>query len=186
MTLLIKRGVYFIIEQPRSSVMWEHPAMKKFLSRWKSLIDTAENQIGAHNLENRKDTILKGWAPHLKSKRLNRKMTKQERAWMADGNTKATTVYWKEGATKRSRGTKHLKSTQSYPVSFGCSHALAFKDLDSEMDEPPHLVGTDTEDSDSADSCLNDVLNNDPEYFAGSASIAAGFVREQAVQAVRL
>ena len=31
LVLALKRGVHFIIEQPKSSVMWLHPRMKQFL-----------------------------------------------------------------------------------------------------------------------------------------------------------
>ena len=31
LVLAFKRGVHFIVEQPRSSVMWNHPRMKQFM-----------------------------------------------------------------------------------------------------------------------------------------------------------
>jgi len=107
LTLLIKRGVYFIIEQPKSSVMFNHPAVKRFKERYEDRIEEADLQMGHWTLENRKDTTLWGWAPHLSSDRINRKMTRQERAWMADGQKVQTTHYWTQNGKKRSRGTEN-------------------------------------------------------------------------------
>ena len=106
LTLLIKRGVYFVIEQPKSSVMFKHPAVQRFKERYADKIEEAGLQMGHWTLENRKDTTLWGWAPHLSSDRINRKMTRQERAWMADGQKVETTHYWTQNGKKRSRGTE--------------------------------------------------------------------------------
>ena len=187
LTLLIKRGVYFIVEQPRSSIMWKHPVFKRFLRRWSGLIEDAHPQLGAFSLESRKDTILKGYAPHLSSKRLQRKMSRQQRRWMEDGHKTQTTIYWKEdGGVKRSRGTKKLKSTQAYPLGLGCANAGAFFELSppESLQEPHdlHPSDTDSDDTDSDDSCFADLSSGDAEYFAGHASVARSLCTEKAVQ----
>ena len=63
LTMLIKRGCYFVIEQPGSSVMFNHPAVEKFKKRWERYISQAKLQMGHWTLESQKDTILWGWVP---------------------------------------------------------------------------------------------------------------------------
>ena len=117
------------------------------------------------------------FAPHLRSSRLNRVMTKQERQWMSDGHTRRTTHYFTQDGVKRSRGTPELKLTQAYPFSFGCAHALAYSEVvrTSDREAPDELHPSDTEDdsnTDSDDSCLADLLTGQPDYFVSSASVA--------------
>ena len=193
LTVCIKRGVFFVVEQPRSSIMWSHFAFRRFIRRWDALLDWATNQQGAWSLDSRKDTILFGYAPHLKSDRMNRMMTAEERKWMADGHTTHTTHYYTgDDGVKRSRGTNRLKKTQAYGLSFGCAHALAYNEIapptnreapndldpvntDDDSTPPPSLV-------DSEDSCLNDLKYDDPEYFCGSAPVAGALAKEHDVQ----
>ena len=186
LTLLIKRGFYFVVEQPRSSIIWEHPVFKRFLRRWSLLIDDADPQLGSFSLDSRKDTKLRGTAPHLSSGRMRRKMSRQQRRWMDDGHRAKTTVYWKENGVKKSRGTSVLKSTQAYPVALGCANAGAFFELSppQSLQQPHglHPSDTDSDDTDSDDSCFADLRSGDAEHFVGKEAVARSLGNEKAVQ----
>jgi hypothetical protein len=58
--LCIKRGVHWVIEQPISSVLWDHPRMQAVLEKYADRIDTAVVQMGAYNLEAEKTLKLVG------------------------------------------------------------------------------------------------------------------------------
>ena len=187
-----KRGLYFIIEQPSSSVMWEHPRLRKLLERInrKMGIHTANIHLGCFTLEQPKEVTLQGNAPHIQ--RLSRRMTTEERALMRDnGHRKPTATHWvsKDGK-KRSRGSEDLKATQSYPTGFGCHHALAYIDevpLVAPSDSQPGLClsPSDTESDSSmssADSCLGDFLAHDDSFFAAASSSSAELSREMQVR----
>ena len=77
LVLCMKRGVYWIIEQPESSIMWNHPMMAKVLKRFGHLISTVNPEMGAWSLETPKPSILKGTAPYFS--KLGRRMDAAER-----------------------------------------------------------------------------------------------------------
>jgi hypothetical protein len=122
--LCIARGVYFIIEQPMSSCMWEYPKFAKFLKKHPE-IKQIKLQMGAYGLLAQKDTILMGTAPYLGA--LGRKMVQSEIQHVAAEAMETTVTYIDEGGTKRCHGGKDLKQTQAYPLGFGAAHALAYK-----------------------------------------------------------
>lgn len=165
-------GVYFIIEQPASTVMFSYPRLQKLLARMGSAVTWVKIEMGCFNLEMAKNTLLVGWAPHLAA--MGRRMSSNERAMMrsAGGKKKKTSHHWTDGGKKRSRGGRDLKATQSYPMGFGCHHALQYERnvpvCDPTDDDFPGLVDSDTE-SDSSiphdDPCLADIINGDPYAF---------------------
>ena len=63
--LAIKRGVFFIIEQPASSIMWDHPRLKAVLEKYSDILFRCELQLGSYNYEVPKATVLIGTAPQL-------------------------------------------------------------------------------------------------------------------------
>ena len=58
------RGVYWVVEQPRSSVLFEHPRFKKILQLQD--VEMVTTELGAHGGPSKKDTILAGTAPYMK------------------------------------------------------------------------------------------------------------------------
>jgi len=90
LVLCIKRGVHFIVEQPASSVMWQHPRMAKFLDRFGCHITTIKMQMGSYSLQSPKDTTLVGTPPYMT--RLARNMTAVEREAMKQQQLKTATV----------------------------------------------------------------------------------------------
>lgn len=78
LALCVVRRVYFIVEQPASSIMFSHPLLSRFLEEVQHSI--AVVQLGAFSLECPKSIHLYGNAPWMSA--LNRTMTPTERAAM--------------------------------------------------------------------------------------------------------
>jgi len=127
--LCIKRGVHWIIEQPSSSVMWDHPRLQAVLGKYKNMTYTATVELGTYNLEARKELRLVGTSPHLRALD-GTKMTAEQRMYMnMDEDRKRTAKHWKTADGRpMSRATEDLKPTQSYPLGFGAANAVAFYD----------------------------------------------------------
>ena len=175
------RGAHFLIEQPASSVMFLHPVLNKFIQKLGSAWHSVTLHMGCYSLEMPKETILCGWAPWLY--KLERRMTPTERYYMNRTKTKDTATHWVDKGTgkKRTRGGKDLKSSQSYPMSFGCAHALAYDEfkskevrISSDDDSWPGLIdlsGDDNSDGEGEE-CFADIYENKPELFVGKAALA--------------
>jgi hypothetical protein len=173
------RSVTFVIEQPASTIMFKYPRLKKLLDRFGDCINWAYVEMGCWSREMAKNTVLVGSGPHIN--RMGRRMTAQERKWMRGGHQKESATHWTSThGKKRSRGGKDLKPSQSYPMGFGCMHALEYKasfpPSNPSDSEPPPLIDLDT-DSDSSldgmdDPCLADLKYNDAEWFCGSGQMS--------------
>jgi hypothetical protein len=122
--LCIARGVYFIIEQPTSTCMWEYPNFVDFLNKHPE-INRVKLQMGAYGLLAQKDTMLLGTAPYLEA--LHRRMVQSEIQHVANEAMQTTVSYIDGGGAKRCHGGKDLKQTQAYPLGFGAAHALAYQ-----------------------------------------------------------
>lgn len=183
------RGIFWIIEQPASSIMFDHPMLSRFLQKLGSLVTKVELHMGCFNLELSKPTILLGWAPYLE--KLQRRMTPLERFWMNRTKSRDVATHWVDSKSgkKRSRGGTDLKPTQSYPISFGCAHALAYAEFKEESDsEPPPLLDLDSDKEDEVDllnfeaddsssdsdgaEALADIFEGNPGLFIGKAQLA--------------
>jgi hypothetical protein len=148
--------------------MFEHPRLKAVLARFESLIFKVHLQMGAFGLQSQKDTILIGTAPYLH--KLARRMTHAEKEAMRESSDHVqTTVRYEDSkGIKRCVGTKDLKKTQAYPLSFGAAHALAYHYCVHEAKAQlcPALDPEDTDDSDlEGDDALIDIWSNKPNYW---------------------
>ncbi len=125
--LCIKRGVFWVIEQPVSTIMFEYAPFKRFLQRHAPLIKTARLHMGAFGLLAEKQTVLLGTAPHVEQ--LTRAMSTTDKHDLRERADAVRTVHTKFDVVGRRRvqGTRDLKSTQAYPLQFGAAHALAFQ-----------------------------------------------------------
>lgn len=136
--LCIARGVYYIIEQPRSSCMFEYGPFKAFLQKHHA--GSVFTEMGAFGMKAEKDMILLGTAPYLP--KLVRRLTFDQRQELRTNKKgkKETAIYSiRPDGTKGVQGGRDLKSTQAYPIGFGCAHALAFQAHESSaeaVDEP--------------------------------------------------
>jgi hypothetical protein len=131
------RGVYYIIEQPRSSIMFEYPPFAKFLQKHPAR--TCHTEMGAFGMKAEKDTILKGTAPYISE--LERRLNSQERKRLRLDASKTKTSVEGENCLggKTRRGTPDLKATQAYPLEFGCAHALKFQAHDLAKADDEHV-----------------------------------------------
>jgi len=120
------RGVFYIIEQPHSTIMWQHPDLKRVLEDKQHPVFRVHMDLGAWSLDNQKPTTLVGTAPWLPQ--LERRMTPTERLALQlnDARVETAVKYEDKRGIKRCQGTSALKSTQSYSMNFGSAHALAF------------------------------------------------------------
>jgi len=175
LTLCFKRQVYWIIEQPKSSVLWEHPRARRFLLRWQHFVSDALVDMGCFNLRCQKSLLLRSWAPYLPN--LCRSMTRKERKWMKAGHQLQHTRHTTSECGKKKRtGKKKPKLTQAYPMGFGCAHALCYQEhvlslpsasAANTMPQPLNLSPSDTEDSEigTDDEYLFDLIKNQPDHW---------------------
>ena len=126
--LCIARGVYYIIEQPRSSCMFEYAPFAAFLQKHPAT--SVSTEMGAFGMKAEKDTILMGTAPYLPM--LVRRLTPEQRKEIRSDNSKKQTavVSYRADGSRNVHGGRDLKSTQAYPIGFGCAHALSFQSHD--------------------------------------------------------
>ena len=125
----VARGVYFIVEQPHSTVMFEYPPFKQWLaSDAAGCVQRIQMQMGAYGLRAVKDTVLLGTAPYLG--KLARRMTRSERDALSSSRMNTTVSYTDANGKRCVHGGKDLKATQAYPERFGIAHALAFDTCD--------------------------------------------------------
>jgi hypothetical protein len=123
--ICVARCVYFIIEQPLSSIMFQYPAWQRFLDRHRSVLQV-NLEKGAFGAGSKKPTMLVGTAPYLPA--LGRRMSALQRHELdARGAVLTTIVTEDEAGNRRAHGSQHLKATQSYPLAFGAAHANAFR-----------------------------------------------------------
>jgi len=168
--LAIKRGVFFIIEQPASSIMWDHPRLKAVLEKYSDILFRCELQLGSYNYEVPKATVLIGTAPQLQH--LGRRMSPNERLWMRSFDDRIHTASHDHTG---SRGNRNLRPTQAYPAGFGAAHALAYRDLnlyDLGMPMTPgHTLDLSDDDAipglidDEPDPYLEDLYREDSQYW---------------------
>ncbi len=121
--ILSLRGVYWIIEQPMSSLMWQYPAMAGCLRRHG--LAPVHLDMGAYGGRSLKPTHLVGTAPYIQD--LRRSCSALQRQRLATEGVATATATLDEHGRKRPQGTAALKGTQAYPEGFGASHALAFQ-----------------------------------------------------------
>ncbi len=118
------KGVYWILEQPANSVLWQYPAMRDCLDRQGA--QSCALEMGAYGAQSVKPTTLMGTAPFLRE--LERKCSKELRHCSSNEGVVTTTKWTDTQGRKRCQGTDQLKGTQQYPEGFGAAVALAFKD----------------------------------------------------------
>ena len=121
--ILTLRGVFWIIEQPTNSVMWDYPAMQACLQRH-GIRQGVQLDMGAYGGTSLKPTTLMGTAPYLWV--LERRCPRGLRERLSLEGVVTTTTWTDESGQKRAQGTAELKGTQAYPEGFGAAHALAF------------------------------------------------------------
>ena len=123
---IFRHGIFYIIEQPRTSIMWKHPRLKKTLKRHKALKVRAD--LGALGAESLKPVILAGTAPYLS--KLQVVAPKKVRAKIQQKNKETgfrTTIQYVDrfGRRKFKGSSKMLKDTQSYPTGLGVAVGFA-------------------------------------------------------------
>jgi hypothetical protein len=119
--LCIARGVFFIIEQPESTCMWEFPPFARFLKKHPE-VKSIRLQMGAYGLLATKGTILMGTAPYLDA--LARKMTQSEVNHVQACSMQTTVTYVDASGKKRCHGGKDL--TKNASVSFRVRRCACF------------------------------------------------------------
>ena len=111
-------GIYVIIEQPESSILWEHPDVKELLRLMPNLC-TVATEMGAFGSNVRKRLCLKGtppWLPHL-----SRKCSWKDRVRITLHRGKHGLV--RRGINKAGKptatGIGNLTASAAYPKEFG-------------------------------------------------------------------
>lgn len=123
LAVLTGRGVYWIVEQPASSVLWDYPAMRRCLTEH-GLKHPTVMDMGAFGGSSVKPTHLWGTAPYLGE--LARTCSAPERLQLRLAGVQTTLRSTDAQGRRRCQGTADLKGTQAYPWGFGAAHALAF------------------------------------------------------------
>ncbi len=123
--ILTLRGVYWIIEQPATSVMYQYPALRDCLRRH-GCTEPCVLDMGAYGGTSQKPTHLVGTAPYLG--KLARRCDPQLKLRLAVEGVQTTTRWLDADGRLRCQGTAALKGTQAYPEGFGAAHALCFQE----------------------------------------------------------
>lgn len=126
--LCMKRGVYWIVEQPRSSRLFEHPRWLYMIKRY-PCIEVAEPDMGVYTLDVEKASVLAGTAPYLKS--MGRRLTAFGKELVrSNPNRKVTTTSYIDSTGKRRCvGAADLKGTEAYAMGFGLHHAKLYEEM---------------------------------------------------------
>jgi hypothetical protein len=121
-SICFARRCGFVLEQPGSSILWRHPAMahvqrvaRSFGGRW-HLICTYMHHFGAGHVKRTELCSNESWTHHLARAHPGRVRTEKPAA---------TTRRRKSDGKLQCSGTRHLKSTQTYPVGFGVEVATS-------------------------------------------------------------
>ena len=128
LVLCIMRGVWWIVEQPGSSVLFMHPRWKWLVRHYGHLMKTVKLDMGVFNLRFIKDTVLVGTAPYLEN--MGRRLSRDDRLAVRDnGHRVATTTDFTDSTGRKRTNGNHeqLKPTQAYDMGFGCQHALEYQ-----------------------------------------------------------
>lgn len=120
--LLSSRGVYWIVEQPASTVLFDYPAMRDRLQHSRAMVCRLD--MGAFGAESVKPTVLVGTAPQLQH--LARTCSGLERQHLHAEGVQTTVRSTDASGRQRCTGTKALKATQAYPWGFARVHAFHF------------------------------------------------------------
>ena len=160
--LCIKRGVFFIVEQPWSSIVWQHPRWQYLEKKYGHLLHYVETDMGIYTLELMKKTVLVGTAPYLPE--LGKVLTPAGRQAVLDNpNKKATAkLYVDSEGNTRTQGGPDLKGTEEYSIMFGARHALLYKSTlgSAAENQVPGMslqdCDSDSEIGDEPESCFED------------------------------
>ena len=77
LVLCIKRGIYWLLEQPASSALFRHPRWLWLIKRFGRFIRSIKFDMGAWRVDCVKSTILVGTAPYIED--IGRRLTSNER-----------------------------------------------------------------------------------------------------------
>ena len=126
---LHKRGIFYIIEQPRSSVMFQHPRLHNLLRKHKA--KRVSDELGQYGAETLKPVLFVGTAPFIT--KLGGQCTPQQRQKLKTSGHKTCFVYYnRKGKLSYNGKAKILKDTQSYPSGLGVAVGLAYQQHQSE------------------------------------------------------
>lgn len=132
--ILEAKMVFWLYEQPQSSLLWQHPRMQQYIS--KRTVFKSHMWMGAFGAASPKGTVL--WGPYQTVSWFALPLPK-DRAWATDLTTKTE----KNGRTQVT-GSKGLKGSQTYPSEFGLAtvsiwRRTAFKAYDMEGAKLPNV-----------------------------------------------
>ena len=160
-------GLFWILEQPTSSILQDHPTFQRNAKRLGK--KQAFLWMRCFGAATPKGTQLWGNAPWLK--KTQRKLRKSE--LLGDETLKVVKYTKKADGSKSVSGDSGLKATQSYPPLFGaaiCSYHKAFLDKNvGSLASDTELSSSTSTNSSSDDSCIADILS-DSEFMKGLSS----------------
>ena len=113
-----------MIEQPWSSIVFEHPRWQYLERRLGHLLHYVECDMGVYTLDLVKKSVLVGTAPYLSN--LGKAITPEGRRIVLENpkKKKTATKYIDKDGKPRSQGGPDLKGTENDSMSFGAAHAL--------------------------------------------------------------
>ena len=129
--LCLHRRVFWIIEQPDSSVMSRYPRLARLLAAHRYV--SAELSMGAYGGPTKKGTVLFGTSPNILSlAKTCSELDKQDIAASSSGICVTRYVVTTDNK-RRSTGGPDLRQTQSYPIGFGAAVGRVFHELQSRI-----------------------------------------------------
>ena len=183
--LCIKRGVFWIVEQPWTSIVWNHPRWQYLEKRFGEHIVYVEHDMGAYTLDVVKKSVFVGTAPYIKD--LGTVLTPEGRRLVLNNPIKKQTgVRCIDGeGVSRSKGGKDLKKTEHYAMAFGCRHANLYDSTCNsyaEAGEPGYDIRSDAStDSEIGDEewCFEDFKNNPDCYKLDDTSVTKSSLKKR-------
>lgn len=127
--LCLRRRIFWIIEQPDSSLMSHYPRLARLLIAHRC--EYVKLSMGAYGGPIAKGTVLFGTCPIML--KLVKSMSALDKSDIRDsraaGSLQVTRYTVMEDGTRRSTGGKDLRGTQSYPIGFGAALGREFHEL---------------------------------------------------------
>jgi hypothetical protein len=176
--LCIKRGVYWLVEQPWTSTVWSHPRWLYLTRKYGDQIKWVETDMGIFTLDLVKKTIIVGTAPYIH--KLGKILSPEARKFVIDNPEKkhTSTPYIDSSGKPRTNGGPDLKGTEEYPMGFGARHALLYQEAcghfatEPKPGMPLEACDSDSEIGEEDEACLRDFRDgfHTFEYNTGSSS----------------
>ena len=180
LVLCIKRGVFWLVEQPWSSILFEHPRWKWLMRRYGHLIEWIDSDMGAYTMDCVKPSVWVGTVPYLGDIVRNLAPAGKRLVRRNPARKQTSITYLDSNGKKRCQGGNDLHGTQAYAMGFGCQHSLAYSESchhHVRAKQPGHDLivdpDSDSEIGDDDEECFGDFKHGFGFFYADTLATAS-------------